>query len=296
MIKDNNYKLFLSKTGLDESDYTKLRATYVEIHFYIPEEAKTRVDTVTNTIYKNVVDTVYRDRIDTVYNNVVDTVFVEREAQPKSGINTPCPNTDIVISIYNDLAGDLLKRGNVGAEVYFSRHSFFLDGYFTPGAIFGKTYNSDVWHTGFRRYFNDSYDKTFIELYGRFGYFDTDIFNENGIFGIFYGGGIGIGYKFNLCTHWKIYPSIRFGIDKIYYQHYYQKGGNVNVSFGKYVDGMGTESAEKTGTESMESSKIIYNEKTIGEQFLDNSISGLWLGPTFIGVTIQRDFHFKRNK
>ena len=33
----NDYNLFLQKTGLDESDYRKLRATYIEIHLKKPK-------------------------------------------------------------------------------------------------------------------------------------------------------------------------------------------------------------------------------------------------------------------
>ena len=280
VIKSNEYNLFLNKTGLDESDYTKLRATYLEV-FFNGHEPKPEIRT----------DTVFINRNDTVYVSKKDTVLVEKyidrpieKIKSDGGCNGP-----LVMSVYNDLAGDLAKRFNIGAEIYFSQFSFFIDGYFSTGTIFGKAYNSDIWHTGFRKYFNNEYEKVFIEIYGRGGYFDTQIFSDEGNFGIIYGGGIGIGYKFNLCRHWKIYPHIRLGIDRIYYNTYYSKHGNVDISFTNYVDGRTRENGQSESPS--KTNAAVENDRKINQDFFNASFKGLWFGPTFVGITIQRDFH-----
>lgn len=45
LIINNNYNLFLYKTGYNEKDYSKLRATYIEIHLK-EDTPKTQVDTI----------------------------------------------------------------------------------------------------------------------------------------------------------------------------------------------------------------------------------------------------------
>ena len=281
VIKSNDYRLFLSKTLLDESDYTKLRATYLEVYFNGHEPTpETKIDTV----YVGSKDTLQIEKhFSTHTETVKETVKYEKQA---------CDST-LVMSIYNDLSGDLLKRINIGTEIYFHKFSFFIDGYFSNGTMFGKTYNSSIWHAGFRKYFNNYYKKVFIEIYGHGGYFDTQIFSDNGNFGVIYGGGIGIGYKFGLCTHWKIYPHVRFGIDRIYYNTYYSKPGNVNVSFSNYVDGQSTDGGTNNDS-AQTNANVVYNDKKINRNFFDSSFKGVWFGPTFVGITIQRDFHTRK--
>lgn len=272
IVKSCDYNLFLNKTGLDESDYARLRATYVEVYFSCDLKRNVMVDTIRRT--------------------VVDSVVIKRNTVVENFSRTDggkC-GEKLALSIYNDLCGDLIKRANIGAEVYFGKFSAFVDGYFSSATLIGKTYCSDAFHAGVRKYFNNEYNKVFIEIYGRFLYFDTDLFRDNGIYGITYGGGLGIGYKFNLCTHWKIYPSIRFGFDRFYYKDY-TGNGNVNVSFGRYVDGQGVESAEG---EAISVTPETITDRAIDGSFFDSSGRGVWIGPTYFGITLQRDFHFRK--
>jgi len=270
IYKSNDYIYFLSKIGLDESDYTKLRATYIEIN--LKEETQNKVDTI------------YIERRDTIreVNNFYYTEKVNsfQHSKPK-------------LSIYNDIVSDLLFRVNIGSEIYFNKWAFFIEGSFSNWNLFGKTYNIDIWHTGFRRYFNDNYDKLFVEAYGNVGYFDTDLLSNTGKIGIFYGSGLGVGYVFDLCSHWKIYPIVRFGLyERIYYSDYrYINQGNINVSFNNYDNG------KVNNTQNFEDKQsIIVIDKVITKEFFENSYRASYLGPTYIGIVIRKDFCFNKNK
>ena len=170
--------------------------------------------------------------------------------------------------------------------------SWFIDGSFSSGTFYGKKYDIDFWHTGLRKYFNDRYDKLYIELYGRTGWYDTDLFakDDNGVFGIFFGGGLGIGYKFSVCKHWKITPSIRFGFDNFKFNNYYTDDAGIDVSFGKYTNGRHLTN-EEGQTVNKNGDPVYWNDKTINKQFFNNYYNLYWFGPTYIGVTIQRDFY-----
>ena len=284
IIINNDYSLFLYKTGLDESDWTKLRATYVEI---IYKEKSKEV--------KPKVDTIYEKEVirDTVYiNNVIektDTIYVSKKNEDK-----------LIFSIYNSLSEDLLIRPNIGVEFYFHQMSWFIDGSFSSGTFIGKKYDIDFWHTGFRKYFNDRYDKLYIELYGRTGWYDTDLLSkdDNGVFGVFFGGGIGIGWKFSVCKHWKIIPNIRFGFDNFKFNDYYYFDGNggIDVSFGKYTDGRNPSKEINNDVQSVNKNgnTVYLNDKTINKEFFNNSYNMYWFGPTYIGLTIQRDFYIHK--
>ena len=291
IVKNNDYTLFLKKTGLDESDYQKLRATYVEIHFHRPEPEEPpkkpepakpeppRKDTVVNQVINNVYNT---------YNNYNTTTYT-------NGIhNKP------VFAIYNDLLSDMLLRANIGTEVYFNRMSFFVEGSFSKWKITGREYDTDSWHVGFRKYFNDNYDKLFIEAFGNAGYFDTELFTDVGKIGIFYGGGLGIGWVFNLCPHWKIFPIVRIGLfERSYYaDYYYTEQGQINVLFGEYQNGKINNGLNGDQTITDEP-KVIAVSKTINKEFFENSYKAFYIGPTYIGISIKRDFcvnkkHLKR--
>lgn len=272
---NNNYDLFLLKTKANKNDYPRLRAAYIEVVFKNTEEVKT----------------IFIEKHDTVYVNQVDTLSIKEEEDK------------LVLSVYNSLSEDLLKRANIGVEFYFNQMSFFIDGSFSGNKFFGKNYDIYYWHTGLRKYFNDDYNKIFIELYGRTGYFDTDLFakDDNGVFGVFFGGGVGVGYKFNICKHWKITPLIRFGFDNFKFNYYYSNNSaGVDVSFNQYINGKS--SSEKINNEketiNQEGNTIYVNDKTINKNFYNNAYNMYWFGPTYIGVTIQRDFyiHKKKNK
>ena len=277
----NDYDLYLEKTGLDETDYNKLRASYIEVHLkkiIIPQIQ-------TDTIYVEKRDTLYKETeiINNYYYNtekVIDGIHVKP-----------------VFAVYNSLTSDLLLRPNIGAEVYFKKMSFFVEGSFSKWDLFGKTYNIDVWYSGFRKYFNYDYDKWFIEAFADVAYFDTNLFWKNGKVGIIYGGGLGVGYVFNLCPHWKIYPVIRFGLfERIYYSDYYYSGqGSINISFGNYSNGIldNTSSGQNGST----NTNVIEADKQISKEFINNSNKAFYIGPTYVGIVLKRDFCIKtKNK
>lgn len=274
VIINNDYDLFLSKTGLDERDYRKLRATYIEIHY--KHIITTRVDTLRLTTR----DTV---RFETVNNYYIENKTVE------SIHNKP------VFAVYNDLLGNLLFRVNIGVETYLKTWSIFTEGSFSDWSLVGRTYNIDIWHAGVRKYFNEDYNKLFIEGYGHAGYFDTDLFGEIGKIGVLYGGGLGIGYVFDLCPHWKLIPMVRVGLfEKVYYaDYYYTESGNINVSFGNYSNGKvdNTEGNNEGGS----SDKVVVMSKTITKEFFENSNKVSYIGPTYVGIVLKRDF-CKSNK
>lgn len=298
---NNDYDLFLSKTGLDESDWSKLRATYVEIVWKDkPIEVKPKVDTVYKEKSTETHNIIYKDRVDTVYKEIEKPIIVEKIIREKDTVYLNKKNEDkLVFSIYNSLSEDLLIRPNIGLEFYFHQMSWFIDGSFSSGSFYGKKYDIDFCHTGFRKYFNDNYNKVYIELYGRTGWYDTDILSKdnNGVFGIFFGTGLGIGYKFSVCKHWKITPNIRFGFDNFKFNDYYYSGsnGNIDVTFGAYTDGRKpsnevnpTQSTNKNGN------TVYLNDKTINRDFYNKASNLYWFGPTYIGVTIQRDFYIHK--
>ena len=288
IVVNNDYDLFISKTKANKEDYPKLRAAYIEIVFKKIEEPK--------TVFVEKHDTILIEKHDTTYFSKTDTLIIERNVETRN-------KDKLVLSVYNSLSEDLLKRPNIGVEFYFNQMSFFIDGSFSGNKFFGKNYDIYYWHTGLRKYFNDNYNKMFIELYGRTGYFDTDLFvkDDNGVFGVFFGGGVGIGYKFNICKHWKITPLIRFGFDDFKFNYYYSNNSaGVDVSFNQYINGKS--SSEKINNENeiinQEGNTIYVSDKTINKNFYNNAYNMYWFGPTYIGVTIQRDFyiHKKKNK
>lgn len=299
IVKNNDYSLFLEKTGLDESDYQKLRATYVEIHFHRPEPEElpnkpepSRKDTVVTQVINNVYNT-YNYYTTDHTNNTTD--YVNNTTDYANDIHVKP-----VFAVYNDLLSDMLLRANIGAEVYFNRMSFFVEGSFSKWKITGREYDTDSWHIGIRKYFNNNYDKLFIEAFGNAGYFDTELFTDVGKIGVFYGGGLGVGWAFSLWPHWKICPIIRFGLfERSYYADYfYSEQGRMNVVFGEYQNGKinsGTNNEQISNDEP----KVIAISKTINKEFFENSYKAFYIGPTYVGITIKRDFcinkkHFKK--
>ena len=275
IIVNNDYSLFLSKTGLDESDYTKLRATYIEVQL---EKISLTPPPQIDTVYQRDTLPPPPPQIDTVYQR--DTVYLP-----------PKDKSKIVFGVYNSLSEDLLKRPNVGVEFYFHQMSWFVEGSFSSGKLFNKIYNVDFWHTGLRKYFNDKYDRLYIEVYGRTGWYDTDLFvnDDNGVFGVFFGGGMGLGYKFKVCRHWTIAPSIRFGFDNFKFKDYYTRDAvGIDVTFGEYVDGKTQSTNQSTNSRG---ETVYLNDRTLNKDFFNSAYNMYWFGPTYIGVTIQRNFY-----
>lgn len=213
-------------------------------------------------------------------------------SQPAINCNSDKDTTVLVFSLYNNLAADVLCRPNIGGEVYFEKLSFFIEGSFSNYKFWGNEYDIDAFYLGFRKYFNDKYDKVFVELYSKSVYFDTDIFMNVGKYGYIFGGGGGIGYKITLKYNWKIYPLIRFGVDRIYYKPYYQENGNIDISFDPYINGRTDNGISHEDITS--GNNIIYNTRKIDKDFFNTCTKGYWVGPTFIGIVIQKDFYFKK--
>ena len=276
IIKNNDYNLFLEKTGLDESDYRKLRATYIEV--YINRNIDNSESSQKDTVYVRDTVTVLKETLNNYYYYETEKIINDNHNRS-------------VFAVYNDLTSDLLFRVNLGTEVYFNKMSFFIEGSFSNWPILGKTYNIDVWHTGFRKYFNYDYDRLFIEAYANAGYFDTEILSEVGKIGILYGGGLGIGWVFNFCSHWKLYPIIRFGIfERVYYaDYYYTEQGNINISFGNYSNGQINNNPGDQGGQS-NNNVVITTSKTITKEFLQNSNKAYYFGPTYFGIVLKKDF------
>lgn len=279
IIVNNDYQLFLSKTQVDTSDYPKLRATYIEIH-----TKKISPRSITDTVYINniIKDTVnIKERIE---NN--NTIYIDKSNERNCN--------KLILSPYHNIVSDLIKSPGIGVEFYFHQIGVFVEGSFANTTLAGKKFTYDLWHIGVRKYFNNDYDKIFIELYERTGYFDMDIFGENpGKFGVPYGLGIGVGWKFSLCSHIKLYPLIRLGYDHINFIDYYYTrdvGGNVGVMFNQYVD-------YKDNTIGNPNDDVIEyapENRSINREFFEKSKVLHWFGPSYIGVVIQLDLHNKK--
>ena len=275
----NDYDLFLQKTGLDENDYPSLRAAYVEVDIKKPVEVQ--------------IDTVYIEKTDTIKVETITNNYYYKEVDKLINDVHNLP----VFALYNDITSDFLFRANLGAEVYFKKMSFFMEGSFSAWPLYGKTYNIDFWHVGFRDYFNYDYNKFFVEVYGNAGYFDTDLISEIGKVGILYGGGIGFGYVFDLCPHWKLYPIIRFGLfERIYYADYYwSETGNIYISFNNYTNGKINNEGDSGGSNG--NANIVVASKTITKEFFNDAYKAYYIGPTYVGIVLKRDFCIsKRNK
>ncbi len=297
IIVNNDYQLFLSKTGVDESDYPRLRATYIEIH-----NKKITVSPKIDTIYKEKTtethNIIYKDKVDTVYKEIEKPVIVEKIVREKDTVYIDKPVERVcgrlVFSPYNNLVTDLIKAPGIGLEFYFHQMSFFVEGNFANTTLSGKKFTYDLWHTGFRKYFNDDYDRVFIEIYGRTGYFDMDIFGEEpGKFGVPFGVGLGLGWKFSLCSHVKLYPLVRFGYDYIKFIDYYytETGvGNIGVMFNQYTD------YKDNTPEENNSSVIEYSpeNRVINKEFFEKAKTLHWFGPSYVGLVIQLDLHSRK--
>lgn len=232
----------------DRENYPKLRSASIDIH-YIKR------------------DTVYEEKV--IYKEIVKTDTIIQEFK----------KPELVFSLYNDLLEDLLLLPNIGVDVRIKNYSIFIDAAYSKSPVFGKQQQLILWNTGFRTYGNKENKGLFIEAYGRAGYFDIEMIEK---FGVFYGCGVGIGYKVDLLGPWKIYPLVRFGVDWFNFNTYYSNGGGINITFGRYVDANSNQE------------EIITNDKVIDKQFFNDCYKATWFGPTFIGITIQRDFYLNK--
>lgn len=211
---------------------------------------------------------------DTIYKKIV----IENTRVDSIIILPPKEEHILVFSLYNNLLSNLLLIPNIGIDFRINKSSLFIDASYSKSPIFGKTSNLILWNTGFRTYGNKENKGLFIEAYAQGGYFDFEMIEQ---YGIFYGCGVGIGYKIDLLGPWKIYPELRFGVDRLRYSDYYPSSGKINITFGKYTDGV----------ENKEEQTV---NKTLDKTFFEDCVRKNYFGPTFIGLTIQRDFYLKK--
>lgn len=264
--------------GITENDYHDLRAVYLDVIFYEKKEEEKVVQKIDTVEVEKIV---YKERIDTV------TVY-------KDKIITKDPNLHdrLVFSLYNNITSDLLKTTNLGFEVYFAKMSYFLEGEFSNTALMSRTFNHDLWHTGFRKYFNENYNKAFIEIYLRTGHYDIEFGPDDWKYGLLYGTGIGVGYKFSLCRHVKLYPFIRFGYDFLMQaDHLSSESGNVNVKFNDYTDYRTNDINGNNQSSLISKTGNIYSSGKIDTDFYNKCNKGYWIGPTYIGLLIQVDLY-----
>lgn len=188
----NDYNLFLNKTGYDESDYKKLRATYIEIQLK-KKEIKYKTDTI--YIKEKFIDTVY------VYNNIIDTIYIKTK-----------PKIVPILAVKTNLTSDLIATPNIQAELYTWLYglSFEFD-YTFPW--YHKDYDKYFYYQilngtfGIRKYLNNQYTGHWFGIYGNTAIYDLCFWNKDkGWQGEVYGCGLSYGYVFQN----KKYKRIKF--------------------------------------------------------------------------------------
>ena len=205
----NDYDLFLEKTGLNESDYKKLRATYIEIHMRTPQ-----IITQIDTIY------IREKEIDTVYCccKQIDTVYIREK-----------PRLIPILGVKTNLVADVLITPNIQAELYTHLWGLSLefdytfpwwhldyDDYFYYQILDGKA--------GIRKYLRNDYTGHYFGIYANTAIYDLCFFNKDkGWQGELYGAGISYGYVFQNKKHprWKFEPYVRLGWFNIKFDTYH---------------------------------------------------------------------------
>lgn len=182
----NDYQLFLQKTGYDERDWNKLRATYIEIHVKNIPEVITQIDTV------------YIKEIDTIYCKQIDTIYIKPERIP-------------ILAVKTNLLSDVLITPNIQAELYTWLWGLSIEFDYTfpwyhkdrDTYFYYQLLNGTV---GIRKYLNNKYNGHWIGIYGNTAIYDICPWNKNkGWQGEVHGAGIGYGYVFQNKKHprWK---------------------------------------------------------------------------------------------
>jgi len=252
IVVNNDYALFLNKTGYDESDYRKLRATYIEIHFKKEKEIIKQIDTVyiTNTI----IDTVY------CYNTLIDTVYI-----------TKVPEKIPILNIKTNLISDLLITPNVQAELYTYLWGISLEFDYTfpwYHKDYDKYFYYQILHgmAGIRKYLKNDYTGHYIGIYGNTGIYDICFFNKDlGWQGEAHGVGLSYGYVFRS----KKYPRLKF--------EPYVRIGWLNTRFDTYH-------ASDPWDE-----KYYYNWYSNIYDFVPRRFNMNYFGPTSIGFNLTFD-------
>lgn len=82
--------------------------------------------------------------------------------------------------------------------------------------------------------------------------------------------------------------------ERIYYaDYYYTENGNINISFGNYSNGNIKNTVEG---EQQNKQTVITTSKTITKEFFENSNKAYYIGPTYVGIVLKRDFCIINNK
>ncbi len=203
----NDYNLFLEKTGYDEKDWNKLRATYVEIHMKKSPEPITLFDTI------------YIKEMDTIYQCCsTDTIYIKQK-----------PEIIPILAVKTNLAADLIAMPNVQAELYTHLWGLSLEFDYTFPWWY-KDYDTYFYYqlldgkAGIRKYLNNNYTGHWIGIYVNTAIYDFCFFNKDkGWQGELHGAGIGYGYVFQNKKHprLKFEPYIRAGWFKTKFDTYH---------------------------------------------------------------------------
>lgn len=191
----NDYDLFLEKTGYDEKNWKRLRATYIEIQLKKAPEIITLFDTI------------YIKEMDTIYQCCgTDTVYIKQE-----------PERIPLLAVKTNLLSDVLITPSIQAELYTHLWGLSLEFDYT----FPWYHNDDIyWYyqilngtAGIRKYLNNKYYGHYFGIYGNTFTYDICFDEDNGYQGEGNGISIGYGYVFRSKKHPKLKfePYIRLG-------------------------------------------------------------------------------------
>ena len=218
IIVNNNYELFMKKTGFSGYDYPKQRAVYIEFVFVEDKPIEHKVDTVyVNTII---------EKKDTVF--VVENKLIKEK---KSNV-----------SLYTDLVLDWFAIPSIGIEYTYGRFGVFADGAYSNW-LDKKVIDANV---GFRFYSGKKVNGLFIEVFGKYSSFDVTnhtkivtpkVTKINNAFGAC----LGLGWRFNVSKHLGLSIYARGGYIKeiVQYQNSYNIITNENMIIiaPSYTDG-----------------------------------------------------------
>jgi len=70
--------------------------------------------------------------------------------------------------------------------------------------------------------------------------------------------------------------------------YYISDAVGIDVSFGEYVDGKTQSTNQSTNSRG---ETVYLNDRTLNKDFYNSAYNMYWFGPTYIGVTIQRNFY-----
>jgi len=196
IIINNDYELFLSKTGCERIDYEKQRGAYIEVYFKKP-------DIPSHPVKK---DTVFIR--DTIRYYKIDTVWLKVK-----------PKQFPILAIKTNVASDAILTPNIQAELYTWLWGLSLEFDYTF-PWYHKDYDKYFYYqilngtAGIRKYFNNKYTGHWIGIYANTAIYDICFWNKDkGWQGEVYGAGIGYGYVFQSKKYprFKFEPYIRLG-------------------------------------------------------------------------------------